>query len=134
MTPKSERIYRPEYARELIAIAEGDLDSAKGLRKINEGRPEDICCLAQQCVEKSLKAVFCSNGKAVPLVHDLDVLIAKLPAELQPPEFGTLGELSLYASVRRHEEGVVVLGDDDLDAAIATGILFLEWAKTQVRA
>lgn len=43
MTPKRERVFRKTYARELIGIAEGDLESAKALLAANRGRPENIC-------------------------------------------------------------------------------------------
>jgi HEPN domain-containing protein len=48
MGPKG-KLFHPEYARELIEIAEGDLASARGLAQIKMGRAENICYLAQQC-------------------------------------------------------------------------------------
>lgn len=63
MTPKKERHFKPEYAKELIAIARGDLASAFGLKKIKMGRPENICYHAEQSIEKSLKAVLCHKQK-----------------------------------------------------------------------
>jgi HEPN domain-containing protein len=129
MTPRTERFYKREYASELLRIAEGDLASAIGLRKIAEGRPENVCYHAQQCVEKAIKAVFCGKGLAVPLVHDLDLLVAKLPQELQPPSYAVLSELSLFASVRRYEEGVAILSEEDLDSALAVAQAHLVWAR-----
>ena len=40
------KLYRPEYAKELLEIAKGDYESAYGLSQINMGRPENICYLA----------------------------------------------------------------------------------------
>ena len=42
LSPKGKN-YKPEYAFELLNIAQGDLDSAKGLTRIQEGRLENIC-------------------------------------------------------------------------------------------
>lgn len=50
-----KQLFPKEYAKELLKIAKGDLDSALGLYKINTGRPENIVFLAQQSVEKSIK-------------------------------------------------------------------------------
>lgn len=71
MTPSSqEKLYRKEYARELLNIAEGDLAYAKGLFKIKEGRIENVCYHAQQCVEKALKSALVWLQIPFPLVHD----------------------------------------------------------------
>ena len=59
MSPrKLERKFTPSYADELINIAEGDFKSARGLLKINEGRPENVAFLCHQAIEESLKAIL----------------------------------------------------------------------------
>ena len=41
MTPRNkEFIFKKEHAKELFRIAEGDLESAKGLIQVSRGRPE----------------------------------------------------------------------------------------------
>jgi hypothetical protein len=44
MTPPNlkKRIYKKEYAKELLKIAAGDLDSAVELSQAKTGRPENI--------------------------------------------------------------------------------------------
>lgn len=69
MTPKRERIFKKTDAKELIGIAEGDLESAKALLDANRGRPENICYHAEQCVEKSLKALLVYLEKADPITR-----------------------------------------------------------------
>jgi hypothetical protein len=72
MSPRG-KIYHPDYALELLDIAAGDLASARGLAKIAEGRPENICYMAQQCVEKKLRQ-SCEEAleRLVAPIPDLD--------------------------------------------------------------
>ncbi|MBF0361910.1 MAG: HEPN domain-containing protein [Oligoflexia bacterium] len=158
MTPKQERIYKPEYAIELIRIAEGDLGSATVLYRaemkaaeaqtqaqktgednenskdfdedIISGRLENICYLSQQCIEKAIKAVLCHLGIPIPLSHDLDLLISKIPQEHNFPINSSLSELTLFASIRRYEEGVLVLNGEDLTASIDIAKQVLSWSKS----
>jgi HEPN domain-containing protein len=62
MTPPNlkKRIYKKEYAHELLKIAAGDLDSAEALSKAKSGRPENIVFMVQQSVEKYIKGE-CKN-------------------------------------------------------------------------
>ncbi len=83
MTPKG-KYYKPEYAMELLNIAEGDLGSARALSRVTEGRPENICYMAQQCAERSLKAVLCHFGKLVIHTHDFESLVSHLPGDVLP--------------------------------------------------
>jgi hypothetical protein len=53
MTPASRK-YKKEYAKDLIQIASGDLDSARGLIQSNMGRPENILYAIQQSIEADL--------------------------------------------------------------------------------
>ena len=134
LSPKDqERLFKPDYALELLGIAEGDLKSATSLFKTREGRAENICFLVQQAMEKALKSVLCANRVPVPLVHDLGILIAKLPEKLSPPQGYHLGRYNDFAAVRRYEEGGSELTSEDLQTAIATGNEVIAWASTQVR-
>ena len=88
MSPKNqERLFPHAYATELLHIARGDHDSASFLLSglATEGvRPENVAYLFQQAIEKALKAALCAIGRPVPLVHDLGVLVAKIPDTLDP--------------------------------------------------
>lgn len=129
MTPKG-KIYRREYAIELLDIAAGDLASAKGLARIQEGRPENICYLAQQCAEKCLKAALCHLGKPILLTHDLDALLSHLPEDQLPPKSHQLGALTEYSLIRRYEKGFEVLGHSDIQLALALAEGVLQWTKS----
>lgn len=126
------KLYAPEYAKELIEIAEGDLKSAKGLFKIREGRLENICYLAQQSVEKCLKAILCHNSREIVFTHDIDVLISLLPKSASPPHKDDLGELTEYSMVRRYEKGYAILTDKEIELALQVAKDVVEWAKALV--
>ncbi len=133
MTPSSKR-YDPAYAHSLIKIAEGDLKSAMVLAAAKEGRPENICFIAQQTVEKAIKAVLCHLGQNVPLTHDLAALLSVLPNDIVQPNSGGAAEgLSEYATVRRYEEGFVKLTTAEISAALKLAEIFLNWAKAILR-
>ncbi len=119
MSPKhQERKFPRSYSRELLRIAVGDHDSAAYLvRGVGDGagRAENAAYLFQQSIEKALKAALCAVGRPVPLVHDLGVLVAKLPGSVDP-DFGyELAGLDEYATVRRYEEGRYQLTADELE-------------------
>ncbi|MCX6132049.1 MAG: HEPN domain-containing protein [Proteobacteria bacterium] len=133
MTPrKQEKLFRKEYAAELISIASADLSSAKILADHN-GRRENSIYHAQQCVEKSLKALLCWMGIPVPLVHDAGILVAKLPSNLTPPGGYNLSDLTPYATVKRYEEGMFDITEEEHKAALDIATQVLEWTKSQLK-
>lgn len=132
MTPKRERIFKKTYAKELIGIAEGDLESAKALLDANRGRPENICYHAEQCVEKSLKALLVHLEKAVPITHDLGVITERVNQFLPIEIHADLTSYTEFATTRRYEESDMVLEADDLSAAIKVAEDVLSWVKTHV--
>src|SRR5436853_533508 len=98
------RRFKPEYAAQLLKIAEGDLDAAKVLLKGSAKRKENIFYMAEQAIEKALKAVICHSGEDVPLTHSLSALLLSLPDNSSPPFGEEIDELTEFATVRRYEE------------------------------
>jgi HEPN domain-containing protein len=138
MTPsKQEKLFKPEYAAELIKIAEGDLGSAQILlQHFSEGssRAENIFFLAQQSIEKSLKAVLCALKIPVPLVHELGILVGKIPHSANP-QFGyELAALSEFAAVRRYEEGALMLSEEEARDVVDKAKDVLLWAQGVIAA
>ena len=134
MSPQDqERLYKKEYARELLAIAKEDLESAQLLAQATTttamGRKENVIFLVQQAIEKAIKATLCWLGKPVPLVHDLGVLIAKLPDNLSPPEGYGLSHLNEYATVRRYEKSGFELTSKDISVTLDIGVRVIAWAQ-----
>lgn len=123
-----KQLFPKQYSEELLKIAKGDLESAVGLSKINKGRPENIVFIAQQSVEKSIKAVLVHLQIAFPLVHDLGILVALLPDEKAPPEGFALTELNPFASVRRYEEGHLPLTAEEIESSLEIAQKVVLWA------
>lgn len=132
MTPTSKR-YRKEYAPELLKIAKGDLGSARALIGAPDSRPENVCYLTQQSVEKCLKAVICHLGIEVIHTHNLESLIQLIPAEHRPSDQKQLEALTEYATVRRYEEGFEILTQEDLERVVALGKQIYLWAETIIK-
>lgn len=128
-----KQLFPKEYAKELLKIAEGDLGSAKTLFNAgHDGRPENIIFIAQQSVEKSVKAVLVHLQIAFPLVHDLGILVALLPDDKMPPEGFALVELNPFASIRRYHEGDVPLTEEELNASLDVAQRVAHWAKVNL--
>lgn len=124
-----EQKFKKEYAFELLKIAEGDFETVRVLLAASTGRKENICFIAQQVIEKSIKAVLCFIEAPVPFTHNLDILIDRLPDNLTLDDTGNINELNEYATIRRYEEGTFELDQDDLNVACNLAKTTLEWAK-----
>lgn len=90
--------------REWVAKAENDLKTAVHTLRLDRQCPTDTVCFhAQQCTEKYLKALLVLDRIDFPKTHDLEKLMALLPAKLRPlltkQEQGRLTE---YATVARY--------------------------------
>jgi HEPN domain-containing protein len=133
MSPSSqEHAFSKGYGAELLRIAEMDLKTSEFLleglqqRRI---RSENFFFSIQQCIEKTLKAVLVHREVPVPLVHDLGILLAKVPRECEPPFGYEIGSLSEFAAVRRYEEGSIVWGMEEAQEAMNLGTTAVTWAK-----
>ena len=125
----NERTFKKGYAAELLRIAEGDLESAKGLSKIKMGRTENILFHVEQSIEKALKAVLCCKEKPVPLIHDIGIILARFPEGLNVPESEKMIDLSQFAAIRRYEEGKAEITEEETALAIALAERTLAWAS-----
>ncbi len=130
MTKKQK--FKKAYAVELLRIAEGDLQSAEGLAVYKKGRPENTLFLAQQAIEKALKAVLCWNEVPLPLTHEIGILLELFPSTIVVPETESMVDLGQFATVRRYEEGVVQITTEEIKATIALALRTVEWAKSQI--
>ena len=131
------KLFKTEYATELLGIADNDLVAARALRTASGVRPETTLLMVQQSIEKSLKALLCHRGQAVPQTHDLDVLIDRigqagiaLPALLVDSDFG---DLSNFATLRRYEEGRGIIGPEELEAALELAEEVLIWVRGAIK-
>lgn len=134
MTPRQqERRFEKRYSLVLLSIAEGDYRTAKAMTTLAQIRLENVFYIAQQAIEKSLKAVLVAKELPVPLIHDLAGLIGKLPAGLEPPYGYELSELNQYATIRRYEEGAWIPTSEDLSMVLEKTKAMLDWASAIVK-
>ena len=66
-------------ATQWLVYARSDLNAAETLRRDPKHYPRQVCFLAQQAAEKSLKAIFVLLNLDFPYTHDLDRLRDLLP-------------------------------------------------------
>lgn len=123
------RKFNKLYAFELIRIAEQDLETAKVLIHADLKRKENILFHIEQCIEKCLKAMLCKHELSVPLVHELSILIDKLPKDILPPNAEELTDLTQFATIRRYEEGKAEFTKEEIESAYRLAEQVLSWAK-----
>jgi HEPN domain-containing protein len=133
MTPIKTQKYKSEYGAELLRIAEGDLASAIALRETHKGRKENVGYLAQQSIEKSIKAVLCFLGVAIPHTHELAALIPLISPSLNCPFGLEISDLSQFATIRRYMEGNYEIDDDEIGVSIEVAEKMFAWARGIVK-
>lgn len=75
-----------------------------------------------------MKAVLCALSLPVPMVHELGVLVGKIPASTNL-EFGyELASLSEFAFIRRYQEGVLILSFEEAQDVVIKSGSILVWA------
>ncbi len=129
---KQERQFDTSYAKVLLSIAHGDRRTVNALLSATDIRFENAFFLAQQAIEKALKAVLVAREIPVPMIHDLGALVAKLPADLNPPYGYELNDLNDYAGVRRYEEGHWKPSKEDLSDIYEVVVKMLDWAEAEI--
>ena len=132
MSPK-DRIYKKEYAKELLSVAINDLLAARALSGHKEVRGETVLLMVQQAIEKALKSVLCHNEKSIPMTHDLYGIVQRLGENNVPPYSEDLEELTPYATIRRYEEGRFEITYDDIKNSLTIADAILKWCKERIR-
>lgn len=128
-----EKLHDKGYAAELIAKAEEDLEAANVLQKSKKDVFATAAFHAQQCVEKSIKAVLVASEIPFAYVHDLGVFVEKIPDSVEPPPFKyELIELNEYSVLRRYREGPTPVTKSESAAAIAKAKAIFKWATNIV--
>jgi len=86
-----------------MEYAQTDLRAAYALLDSGDFFPRQICFLAQQCAEKSLKAILVFENMPVPKSHDLDRLRDLIPDGWEVTEkFPDLAELTIWSVESRY--------------------------------
>jgi len=132
MVKPRTRKFKQDYAYRLLKIAKDDLYAAKFLLTAPACRPETIGYHTQQCVEKAIKSVLIFLKIEIPMSHDIDSLLERLPDKMIEELPEGAGELTQFATIRRYVDGEELLEKKDLEAAIQVAEFFINWAGSQL--
>ena len=90
-----------------------------------------VCFHAQQCAEKSVKAVLIATGTEPPRTHDLERLLESLPSgvPVSPLLAGDCTLLTDFGVAPRYPGWEPVSGVVDLDQVLAAARRLLSWAR-----
>ena len=100
-----------------MRYAEDDLQVAKILLE-QSSVPRTSCFHAQQCAEKSIKAIFVFLQVDFPFTHDLNRLRDLLPEGWTVKERPNLGGLSAWAVEPRYPGDVIEATRQDAEQAV----------------
>lgn len=128
-----DRLFKREYARELLNVAKDDLEGARVLVAAKIGRQELPLFHVQQTIEKALKAALVWMGRPLPMVHSLAIILDRFPEGTQVPHADSLEDLTQFATIRRYEEGVALFTPDEITAALAMAQDVLDWTEAQLK-
>jgi len=108
-------------AERWLAYAHSDLDAAHALLSDPEHYPRQVCFLAQQAVEKALKAGLILLEIDFPFTHDLDRLRNLLPegwrVKASHPD---LADLTIWAVEARYPGDMPEVVETDAQRALDT--------------
>ena len=125
--------FSKQYAHELLSIARDDLSSSDDLRRVKTKRVENIFLLAQQALEKALKAVLCWHEQPIPFIHDISVLVT-LVSRIDEPPFGyDLNDLSEFAAIRRYLEGREEFSQEEIAKVLEEVEKAIEWCEEKIQ-
>ena len=92
-----------EETRRWLRYAQEDLVAAEAMLSSSETMPRHVCWLAQQAVEKAIKAILIFLQIDFPYTHDLDVLRNLVPDGWQlKADYPDLAELTEWAVEARY--------------------------------
>lgn len=128
----NEKIFKKDYSKELLLIAENDLITSKLLSQGKEVRKETVLFHIEQVVEKSLKAVLCYKGRPIPFTYDLYSLIQRFDSTEMPPGGYSLHDLTPFATIKRYEEGNYIIDENDVVNALSAAENVLKWARQEM--
>jgi len=122
----------PEVER-WIKFARSDLETAREVI-LNPSILNNIACFhAQQCVEKSLKAVFIEYSIEPQHIHDIRKLLMDLSEIIEiPQEILRSYELTVYAVMTRYPGDWTEVNENETQEAIKLAEQVLNWSTSQV--
>ena len=116
------------YAEKWLTYAKSDLVMSKHQEEFVLFN--NLCFHAQQCVEKSVKAVLILHSIEYPRTHDINKLVGLFPPDIQwEDELRGAGILSEYAIEARYPGDRDEVSEEDYKIAIALAESVFGWAS-----
>lgn len=110
-----------------LGFARSDLEAAETLLASPDHYPRQVCFLAQQAIEKALKAALILEQIVFPFSHDLDRLRNLLPTGWQVKDaYPDLAEMTIWAVEARYPADMPEVLPADAEHALATANHFLD--------
>lgn len=120
-------------AERWLGYAHSDFDAAQVLIGSPEHYPRQVCFLAQQAVEKALKAALVAQKIEFPFTHDLDRLRNLLPDGWGvKTAFPDLAEVTIWAVEARYPADMPEVLESDAKRAIATADEILQVIRDDI--
>ena len=119
----------PGSAGDWLRYAVGDLELAKmcGLPNV---LLESLCCHAQQCVEKALKAVLVAYHVPVLKTHNIGLILDLVSEHTAIPKgLEDAAILTDYAVMCRYPGDVEPIGQPEYERALCLADKVLNWAR-----
>jgi len=119
-----------EFARQDLKMAE---------LALSEGIYNQVCFHSQQCVEKCIKGLLASQGKATPRTHSIVDLLALLPSNKLEHLREDLSQLDIFYIPTRYPDALPgslvngLPGKEDAEEAIAAARSCLDALPTSNR-
>ncbi|HPC93810.1 MAG TPA: HEPN domain-containing protein [Sedimentisphaerales bacterium] len=120
-------------AQDWLRYAASDLALARA-SGVPDVMLESPCCHAQQCAEKSLKAVPITYGVGIHRTHSIGLLLDLLGERtLVPPEVEEAAILTDYAVASRYPGDTEPITQSDYEKAVHLAETVFAWARQLVR-
>ena len=121
--------------RNWLKRAQSDLQLGKAALKTKDVLPEDACFHAQQCAEKSLKALLLDLDIDFPKTHAIEVLLdlLKIKGIYIPENVDESFELSQYAVQTSYPGEWEPVTKLEAKGALERAALVLNWVKAQIK-
>jgi HEPN domain-containing protein len=121
-----------DLARRLLAAAENDELMAKSVLPVPGVTDAGVGMLAQQAVEKAIKAVLAAKGTEFPFTHDLKQLrdFAKETGNELPSTLDGVEDLTPFAATERYGSAAPI--GLDRDQALKWATAAIAWARSIV--
>jgi HEPN domain-containing protein len=123
-----------DVASAWLMRARSDLQLGRAALRARGVMPEDACFHAQQCAEKSLKALLLRRGIPFPKTHAIEVLLdlLKVQGANIPNQVDEAFELSEYAIQTRYPGEWEPVTKPEARRAVEQAGVVLAWVEAQL--